>query len=220
MRDPNLFMRKAAVVVLAALFFLTACQTTGPDDPDKKAKQGANIGAAVGAIAGAIIGHQTGDSRTGAVIGAAAGAVIGGQIGHNMDEQEKQLHQIPNVVVTRPGQSEIAVELPSDVLFDYNSAELRPEALSMLNDVAANLSHYSNERVDVEGYTDATGAEMSNQDLSQRRADAVASYLIDHGVLARNIFARGWGASHPKAANDTPEGRQINRRVEIHIHAQ
>ena len=104
--------------------------------------------------------------------------------------------------MTRPGQSEIAVELPSDVLFDYNSAELRPEALSMLNDVAANLSHYSNERVDVEGYTDATGAEMSNQDLSQRRADAVASYLIDHGVLARNIFSRREAACLAKQQSD------------------
>lgn len=219
MRDPDSFMKKTAVIVLATLF-LAACQTTGPDDPDKKAKQGANIGAAVGAIAGAIIGHQTGDSRTGAVIGAAAGAVIGGQIGHNMDEQEKQLHEIPNIAVSRPAQGEITVELPSDVLFDYNSAELRPESLATLRDVAANLSRYTNERVDVEGYTDATGAERSNEDLSQRRADAVANYLIDHGVLARNIFSRGWGATHPKATNDTPEGRQMNRRVEIHIRAQ
>ena len=216
MCDPNLFMRKVSAVVLATLL-VAACQSTDPNDPNAKAKQGAGAGAVAGAIVGAIVGNQSGNSRTGAVIGAAVGAAVGGAVGHDMDKQQRELQQIPNVEVTRPSQNEIDVQLPSDVLFDLNSADLRPEAQNALRDLAANFSRYPNERIDVEGFTDATGTELYNLDLSQRRADAVRNYLVDHGVLAQNIFSRGWGAQHPKATNDTPEGRQANRRVEIHI---
>jgi len=216
MCDPNLFLRKVSAVLLAT-FLLAACQSADPNDPNAKAKTGANVGAAAGAIIGAIIGNQSGNSRTGAVIGAAVGAAVGGAVGHDMDKQEGELHQIPNVEVTRPSQNEIDIQLTSDILFDYNSADLRPEAQNTLRDLAANFSRYPHEQIDIEGFTDGTGTELSNVDLSQRRADAVRAYLVDHGVLAQTIFARGWGGSHPKASNDTPEGRQMNRRVEIHV---
>jgi outer membrane protein OmpA-like peptidoglycan-associated protein len=219
MRDPNRFMRKASALVLTTLL-LAACQTTDPNDPNAKAKQGAGVGAAAGAIVGAIIGHQTGDSRTGAVIGAAAGAVIGGSIGHNMDQQQKELQQIPNIVVTRPAENQIDIQLTSDVLFDVNSSELRPESRVVLRDLGENFRRYTSEEFDIEGHTDSVGTEEYNLALSQRRADAVRGYLIDEGVLASQLFARGYGFSRPKATNDTPEGRQINRRVEIHIRAR
>src|SRR2546423_793120 len=184
-------MRKASTLVLA-IVLLAACQTTDPNDPNAKAKQGANIGAAAGAVIGAIIGHQTGDSRAGAVIGGVLGAAIGGAVGHDMDKQQGELQQIPNVEVSRPAPNEIDVQLSSDILFDFNSSDLRPDAETALRALAANFSRYPHEQIDIEGYTDASGTELFNVDLSQRRADAVRAYLIDHGVLAQNIFARGW----------------------------
>ena len=208
--------RKSSVLLLAALFAFASCATSD-DDPNKKAKTGAAIGAAAGAIAGAIIGNQTGSNRTGAVIGAAVGAAIGGSVGHNMDQQQKELQQIPGVEVTRPSESQIDVRLTSDVLFDYNSAELRPESRSTLSDLAGNFRRYTNELIDVEGHTDATGTPDYNQSLSERRADSVKGFLIDQGVLANHIDAVGYGATRPRAENDSPEGRQMNRRVEIHI---
>ena len=210
-------IRKASVLLLATIFTIS-CATSN-DDPNKKAKQGAAIGAAAGAIAGAILGNQSGNNRTGAVIGAAVGAAIGGAAGHNMDQQQKELQQIPGVEVTRPAENQIDVRLTSDVLFDYNSSDLRPESRAVLGDLAQNFRRYNDEIIDVEGHTDATGTPDYNQRLSEKRADSVKGYLIDQGVLANRINAIGYGETRPKASNDTPEGRQLNRRVEIHIRA-
>jgi outer membrane protein OmpA-like peptidoglycan-associated protein len=214
-----MFMKKTILPLVLAVT-VTACATTDPNDPNAKAKRGAGAGAAVGAVVGAIIGNQTGDSRTGAVIGAAVGAAVGASVGHDLDKQQRELQQIPGVEVTRPSENQIDVRLTGDILFDFGSSELRPEARITLRDLAANFRHYPNEQYDVEGHTDGVGPDESNVRLSQRRADTVRGYLIDEGVLASQIFAFGYGATRPKASNDTPEGRQINRRVEIHIRAR
>ncbi len=207
--------RKFAILILATLF-AAACTTTG-DDPNAKAKRGAGIGAAAGAIAGAIIGNQGGNPATGAIIGAAVGAGIGGAVGHDMDKQQQQLQQIPGVEVTRPSENQINVQLTSDILFDLNSTALRPQSQDVLRDLAGNFRQYPNETFEVDGHTDSTGNAEYNMTLSQRRADSVAGYLIDQGVPGDQITARGFGETQPKASNDTPEGRQLNRRVEIHI---
>lgn len=210
--------RKLSILVLATLF-AAACATTNPDDPNAKAKRGAGIGAAAGAIAGAIIGNATGNPTTGAVVGAALGAGVGGAVGHNMDKQQKELQQIPNVEVTRPAENQIDVHLTSDILFDLNSTALRPQSQEVLRDLATNFRQYPNESFEVDGHTDSTGSAEYNMQLSQRRADAVAGYLADNGVPNAQIVARGFGETQPKSTNDTPEGRQLNRRVEIHIRA-
>ena len=209
-------VRKASVILIASLFAV-ACATTDPNDPNAKAKRGAGIGAAAGAVVGAIIGNQTGSNRTGAVIGAAVGAAVGGSIGHDMDKQQKELQQIPGVEVSRPAENEIDVRLTSDILFDVDAFNLRPESRATLRGLADNFRRYPNEQFDIEGHTDSTGSDEYNLSLSQRRADSVKTYLVDQGVETAQIFARGFGESRPKASNDTPEGRQLNRRVEIHI---
>ena len=208
-------IRKASVVLLAVIL-AAACSST---DPNAKAKEGAVIGAAAGAVAGAVIGNQSGNNRTGAVVGAAAGAAIGGTIGHRMDKQQQELQQIPGVEVTRPSENQIDVRLTSDILFDVDSAGLRPDSRSTLNNLAANFRQYPDEVIDVEGHTDSTGTTAHNQDLSERRAGSVRNYLVDQGVPGSRVSARGYGETRPKASNDTPEGRQLNRRVEIHIRA-
>lgn len=212
-------IRKASIVLLAT-FFVAACATTDPDDPNAKAKQGAGVGAAAGAVIGAILGNQVGGSRTGAVVGAVVGGVVGASIGHDMDKQQKELQQIPGVEVSRPAQNEIALNLTGDILFDFGSAELRPDSKDTLRDIAANIRQYPNEFITVEGHTDGIGEPEKNQFLSEERADNVRGFLIDNGVLATHIRSVGFGAMRPRASNETPEGRQLNRRVEIHIREQ
>lgn len=208
-------IRKLSTLIAATLL-LAACAST-TDDPNVKAKRGAGIGAAAGAVAGAIIGNQGGNPATGAVIGAAAGAAIGGGIGHKMDKQQQELQQIPGVEVTRPAENQINVQLTNDILFDVDSAALRSQSQQILRDLAVNFRQYPGESFGIEGHTDSTGTDEYNMSLSQRRADSVGGYLIDQGVAGSQVTARGYGETRPKATNDTPEGRQLNRRVEIHI---
>jgi outer membrane protein OmpA-like peptidoglycan-associated protein len=198
------------------MVFAIACAT---NDPNAKAKKGAGIGAATGAVAGAVIGNQSGNNRTGAVAGAAVGAAVGAVIGHRMDKQEQELRQIQGVEVTRPSEGQIDVRLTSDILFDLDSAALRTESRSTLRDLGSNFQRYPDEVIDVEGHTDSTGTTAHNQDLSERRAGSVRTYLVDNGVPSRSITAAGYGETRPKETNSTPEGRQLNRRVEIHIRA-
>jgi outer membrane protein OmpA-like peptidoglycan-associated protein len=210
-------IRKSLVLVLIAAFAFACASTT--NDPNKKTKRGAAIGAVIGGVAGAIIGNQSGNNRTGAIAGAAAGAAIGGVVGRRMDKQEQELRQIEGVEVTRPSEGEINVQLTNDILFDYNSATLRSASRTTLDSLAQNFRQYPDNRIFVEGYTDSTGTDAYNQRLSEQRAANVADFLIDEGVSAGAITVYGYGETRPKASNDTAEGRQLNRRVEIHIQA-
>lgn len=209
-------MIRKSFILLIAILLAAGCSTT---DPNKKAKQGAAAGAAAGAVVGAVIGNQSGNNRTGAVAGAAAGAAIGAAIGHRMDKQQQELQQIPGVEVSRPAENQIDVRLTSDVLFDVDSAGLRSESRTMLRQLAENVRQYPDEVLEVEGHTDSTGTADYNMGLSQRRADSVRIFLVDQGLPSSRVTASGYGESRPKASNDTPEGRQLNRRVEIHIRA-
>ena len=210
--------RKAVVLILIPLFVL-ACASSA-DDPNRRTKRGAVIGAVAGAAAGAVIGKQSGDNRRGAAIGAAAGAAVGAAIGRRMDQQEKELKQIEGVEVTRPSEGEIQVRLTSDILFDHNSDALRAASRSTLRELADNFERYPDNLITVEGHTDSTGTNSYNQKLSERRAANVADFLIENGVAANKVTVYGFGEERPKSTNDTAEGRQLNRRVEIHIRAQ
>lgn len=218
-------VRKALILILIAAFSF-ACATTNDtgststEDANKRTKRGAVIGAVAGAIAGAVIGNQSGNNRTGAVVGAAAGAAVGAAVGRRMDKQAEELRQIEGVEVEHaPGEGEINVRLTSDILFDHNSSALRASSKTTLNELATNFAQYPDNLIIVEGHTDSTGEEAYNQRLSEARASNVADYLIDRGVRAGAITVFGYGELRPKSTNDSAEGRQINRRVEINIRA-
>lgn len=217
-------IRKASIVLLITLFAF-ACETTNPSgsgapNEARKTKRGAAIGAVAGAVAGAVIGNQTGNSRTGAAAGAVLGGAVGAAVGHKMDRQAEELRQIQGVEVEHaPGTGEINVRLTSDILFDYNSFALRSASRETLNELATNFAKYPDNQMIVEGHTDSAGSDSYNQRLSEQRAGSVADYLIDRGVRANAITVYGYGELRPKATNDTPEGRQLNRRVEIRITA-
>jgi outer membrane protein OmpA-like peptidoglycan-associated protein len=102
-----------------------------------------------------------------------------------------------------------------DVLFDTGRATLKPGADLALNRLATYLKGNSNTRILIEGHTDSRGSEEYNQSLSERRAQAVANALMSRGVSGDQLQPLGRGKGYPVASNDTPEGRQQNRRVEI-----
>ncbi len=101
------------------------------------------------------------------------------------------------------------------VNFDFDRAEIRPESRPILDQAAKRLKMCGSERLRVEGHTDAIGSDAYNQDLSERRARSVRDYLGGRGVDTSRVQAVGFGESQPIASNDTPEGRALNRRVEV-----
>jgi outer membrane protein OmpA-like peptidoglycan-associated protein len=102
-----------------------------------------------------------------------------------------------------------------DVNFDFDKSTLKPAATGILDKVAADLRQQSGVGYEVAGFTDSVGSEAYNQGLSERRAGAVRDYLVNHGVTAEQLTARGYGESSPLASNATAAGRAQNRRVEV-----
>jgi outer membrane protein OmpA-like peptidoglycan-associated protein len=206
------------ISAVAVLVLATGCISS--EDPNRSAKQGAAIGAAAGAVAGGVIGNQSGKTTTGAVIGAAAGAGIGAVVGHRRDKMAAEMREIENVEVqpsaTDPEQLNLIVN--DRVLFDTDSASLHPASLGTLRDIAEVLGRYPDATLITVGYTDSTGSEMHNQELSERRAQAVRNHLISSGVVDSRVTAVGLGESDPIASNLSEDGRQQNRRVEFRVH--
>ena len=176
---------------------------------------GAAGGAAVGALAGQIIGKDT----RGTLIGAAVGSLLGMGWGAYKDNQARELKAAlkgTQAEVRNDGNA-LVVNLPGGVTFASDSANISSGFYSALNGVAQTLVKSPETRIQVNGYTDSTGGDAHNLDLSQRRANAVAQYFIAQGVSSNRIVANGFGSSNPIASNATPEGRQANRRVEVRI---
>lgn len=213
-------MKKLLASTLTVLLFATTAFAQTTDD-HAKAKKGAIIGGIAGAIAGGVISNnRNGHSgKRGAVVGGVAGAAAGAIVGAMMDKQERQLRQIPGVAVTRTADDELKVTVKNDVLFDYNSAGLRSASRSSLREMANVFEQYPNTTIAVEGFTDSTGSAAYNERLSERRASSVANYLESLGVRGSRLDTIGYGESRPRATNSTASGRQLNRRVEIHIRA-
>ena len=135
-------------------------------------------------------------------------------------EKEKQemrarlLAQLNSVLATRDTARGLIANM-SDVLFKSGSYELMPGARERLAKVSGIVLAYQGLRLAVEGHTDSIGTDEYNRRLSEQRADAVRDYLIQQGIGSDAITASGFGKSEPVASNDTPEGRQQNRRVEL-----
>ena len=134
------------------------------------------------------------------------------------DLQQRLFLSISAILETRREARGLIVNL-SDVLFDFNQASLRPGAREKLSKLAGILLAYPGTyHMEVEGHTDAIGSQDYNQKLSEDRAQSVSGYLLKSGLASDRIVAvRGFGKLKPVTTNDTPEGRQMNRRVEIVI---
>lgn len=206
------------VVAIAAAVALAGCAATEDftSNPEKqKTRQGAAIGAAGGAVAGLLIDG----GWKGALIGAGVGALAGGAVGNYQDKQEKKLRQQmagTGVEVVRKGDN-ITLDMPGNVTFAFDSAELNPQFNSVLDKVAQTLVEFDQTVIQVAGHTDSTGSHAYNMKLSDQRAASVRGYLAGHGVPGQRIHTIGAGPDHPIADNSTEAGRAENRRVEITI---
>lgn len=207
-------------ITIVAIVSIVAASCISSEDPNKRTKQGAAVGAAAGAVLGTIVGHQNDEKGEGAVIGAAAGAGIGALIGRRMDKQQQELEKLEGVEVTRTADDQIDIAINNEILFDVDSAQLRPRARATLEEIAGVFREYPDTNLRVEGHADSTGSDAHNQRLSDRRAESVSNYLEMQGVSSARIDALGFGENEPRASNATAEGRQLNRRVEIRIKAQ
>ncbi len=214
-------MRKFIASILTFLLVATTAFAGEVATERDKTKKGAVIGGVAGAIAGAIIGNNRGrhSSKRGAVVGAVAGTAAGAIVGAMMDKQERELRQIEGVDVTRTAPDELKVTVRNEVLFDFNSAALRTASRESLREMADVFQKYPDTSISVQGHTDSIGSAAYNKRLSNRRASSVANYLGDLGVRGSRIETIGYGESQPRATNSTASGRQLNRRVEIHVHA-
>ncbi len=213
-------MKKNFVLLLvASAFALSAC-ATDMNRTQKGALVGTGVGAGTGALLGQAIGRDTTSTVIGALAGAAVGSLAGGAIGSYMDRQEQEMRRVEAIsqgATVERNQQQLLVTLRSDVLFDVNSATLKPGAYDEIDLVADTLVRYPETTVLVDGHTDSTGSEMHNQRLSEERALSVRDALVQRGVDSRRITARGFGEARPIASNATESGRQLNRRVAITI---
>ncbi len=212
-------MRKITIVVLVLGLALAGCT-----QPMSKTQRGTAIGAGTGAAVGAGLGQLIGGDSEATLIGAGVGAALGGTAGgyfaNYMEKQEQAMRQnlagVENASVRRDAQT-LAVTFKSDLLFDVDSAMVKPGGYDELQRVAEVLNAYPQTRLQIAGHTDSSGAEEYNQRLSERRAAAVKTIRINYQVVPQRISTIGYGESQPIAGNSTPSGRQMNRRVAITI---
>ena len=210
--------KTALLVAVAASVSLAGCAATEDfaKNPEKaKTRQGTAIGAGAGAVAGLLIGG----GWEGALIGAGVGALAGGAVGNYQDKQEKKLREQmagTGVEVVRKGDN-ITLDMPGNVTFAFDSAQLNPQFNSVLDKVGQTLVEYDQTVIQIAGHTDSTGTHAYNMKLSDQRAGSVKSYLAGRGVPAQRMQTVGAGPDYPIADNATPEGRAENRRVEITI---
>lgn len=209
------------ILTVVAVFSLVAAGCSQPMTRTQKGVAvGAGAGAAVGAGLGQLIGGDTEGTLIGAGIGAALGGTAGGFFANYMEKQEMEMRQqlsgVEGASIQRDAQV-LAVTFKSDLLFDVDSASLKPGSYDELQRVAGVLNNYPQTQIMVAGHTDSTGSEQYNMQLSMRRAEAVRAALVGYGVAPTRLLTVGYGESRPIATNETAAGRQMNRRVAITI---
>lgn len=182
-----------------------------------KTQKGAAIGAGAGGTIGAFIGKSAGNTALGAIIGGAVGGTAGAFIGKSMDKQAAEIKQtVPGATVTRQGEG-ILVKFDSGILFDTDKSDLKSDARTNLDGLAASLQKNPQTNITIVGHTDNTGTHEHNMDLSIKRAEAVKAYIASNNVDPARLTTKGKGESEPIADNSTVEGRSQNRRVEVII---
>jgi outer membrane protein OmpA-like peptidoglycan-associated protein len=137
-------------------------------------------------------------------------------------EQElyKSLKQFEGKFATIRQEARGTIMSLSDILFDFNKADLRQEAKINLAKVSVILLQYPEMHISVEGHTDNVGSEDYNLKLSEKRAQSVYDFLVHEGVVAERMDTKGYGMSQPVTSNETAEGRQKNRRVDLVIRGE
>ena len=214
-------MKKVLLAIVVSVSMISGCATQDAYTGEQKTSKTV-IGGIVGAVTGAAAGAATsskGDRNKGILIGAASGGLIGAGVGQYMDRQEAQLRQKlegTGVRVKRDG-NQIELIMPGNITFDVDESSIRSSFYDVLNSVAIVVKEFDQTAIAVGGHTDSTGSFEYNQKLSERRAQSVASYLLNEGVAQGRLHTTGYGPRFPVASNETEQGRQQNRRVEIQL---
>ena len=203
---------------LAASLATSSCQTEDAYTGEMKTSN-ATKGAAIGALGGAAVGALTNRHEAGknALIGAGIGAVAGGGIGYYMDRQEAELRkELRNagVSVERRGDA-IALNMQNDILFRLGSSELEPRANEVIHAVAIVLKKYRDTSVNVNGFSDTSGARQKNEELSHQRAKVVADALMRNGVEQQRLKIHGYGETNLRVRTADGVVEERNRRVEL-----
>ncbi len=210
----------AMAAMVSSIGLATAGCVTDPNTGEQRISRAA-IGGVLGAGGGYLLGDLIGgrNDRTERIIGTGIGALAGAGVGAYMDRQEQALRRQTagtGIDVERQG-DQLVLNMPGDVTFGYDSATVQPQFQSTLDQVATTLRDYPSTAIDIYGHTDSRGSDVYNQGLSERRANAVQSYLSSRGVQYERIATRGYGETALKCAETSEEGFRCNRRVEIRI---
>jgi len=207
-------IRKRIVTLFVVMVFLVAASSCASWN---KTTQGAVIGGAGGAVVGGVIGHAAGSTILGAIIGAAVGGAAGAIIGSYMDKQAAEMQRdLEGAEIQRIGEG-IKITFDSGILFDIDKSNLRPVSETNLAKLATILNKYPDTNILIEGHTDDTGTDDYNMALSKDRAQSVSLHLATVGVSSARFSIAGYGETQPIVTNDSPEGRQKNRRVDIAV---
>lgn len=210
---------KITALAAASSLMLAGC-VTDPVTGERRVNQSVYTGAAgagLGAALGAVLGGS--NNRTEVLVGTGIGAVAGTAVGVYLENQRKKLEEATEgtgIEVENTGEA-LLLNMPGEITFGTDSSMIQPEFRPTLNEIANVLNEYESSFVDVYGHTDSDGSDQYNQQLSERRAQSVADYLISRGVVRQRIATRGFGESQPVASNATASGKAQNRRVEIKI---
>ena len=216
-----MFKPSRLLIAASTAVLLAGCASQNPYDnqppsSNKTATYG-GLGALAGAAAGALISHD--DRGKGALIGAAIGGASGAGYGYYADKQEAELRQSmqgTGVEVQRQG-DQIKLIMPGNITFATDSSEIVSNFYAPLNNLASSFKQFNQNSIEIVGFTDSTGSRQYNMDLSQRRAQSVATYLTAQGVDGTRLSTRGAGPDQPIASNATADGRAQNRRVEVNL---
>ena len=206
-------MKRILTVFVLMVFLLAAVNCASWN----KTTRGAVIGGAGGAVLGGVIGRAAGNTLLGAILGAAVGGAAGAFIGNYMDKQAAEMQRdLEGTEVQRIGEG-IKITFDSGILFDVDKSDLRPVSQTNLAELAKILNKYPDTNILIEGHTDNAGTDDYNMTLSKDRAQAVAFYMATLEVKSARFSTAGYGETQPIVMNDTPEGRQKNRRVDIAV---
>ena len=217
MKTPTLKSLSCAALSIAVL---SGCANMS--ETQKGTAQGAGIGAVGGALIGAALGGSKG-AATGAVLGGAAGAGGGYIWSKKMQDQKVAMEKATagtGVAVTQTTDNRLKLDIPSDVSFDTGRSAIKPNFGPILNQFATSLNQNAVTTITIIGHTDSTGSDSINNPLSVDRAESARDYLVSRGVARSRIATDGRGAREPIADNNTQQGRDKNRRVEIYVAEQ
>jgi outer membrane protein OmpA-like peptidoglycan-associated protein len=213
---------KLTASTLAAVLAIAGCADMNP--VQRGTAQGAGIGAGLGAVLGAATGDGGGRrAATGAAVGGAAGAVIGNIWSSRMEQQKRQMEQATQgtgVQVSQTADNRLKLDIPTDISFDTNRSNIKPNFRPILDKFAASLVENPYTKVNIVGHTDSTGSDAINNPLSINRAANTRDYLASRGVASNRFNIDGRGSREPVASNDTDANRARNRRVEIYVAEQ